>query len=96
VEIKSGSVMLRITERPTLCNSRPSGTQQIRQCCGIAILSPQNSCKLCNILRTQAPRMSILAVSDHRPPHSHYIYPTGKANAELVVGTNVFWMGCLP
>lgn len=46
--------MLRIIERLTLCKSRPSGKHQIRQCCGKAILTPQYSCKLCNIRQTQA------------------------------------------
>jgi hypothetical protein len=83
--------MVRITERLTLCNSRPPGKQHIRQCCGKAILTPQNSHKLCNIHRTQAATYVYSGSKQSQTPHSpHYICPRGKANAELVVGVSVF------
>ena len=39
VEKTCESVMFRIKERLTLCNSTPSGTQQVRQCCSKAFLT---------------------------------------------------------
>jgi hypothetical protein len=59
--------MVRITERLTLCNSRPSGKQQITQCCGKAILTPQNYVSYVTYIEHKLPCMSRLAVCDHRP-----------------------------
>ena len=59
--------MVRITERLTLSTSRPSGKQQIRQCCGKAISLLSIHVNYVIYIKHRLPRTSILAVSDHRP-----------------------------
>jgi len=79
------SVMVRITERLTLSTSRPSGKQQTRQCSGKAILTPQYSCKLCDIHQTQAATYVCSGSKWSQTPHSpHYLRPSGKANADFI------------
>jgi len=61
--------------------------QPIRQFCGKAITTPQNSWKLGNIRQTQAAPYVYSGSKLSQTPHSpYYLCSRGKANAELIRG----------